>query len=237
MAGLLLGRKHLAWQILSTRTFAVLASIFGAVAVARAQESDLSPTELVQRGMRQFRERNLEDSITSFDRSAEIDPMIEPHLWQRGISYYYTKQFKEGQRQFELHQTVNPHDVENAAWHFICVARLNGLEVARKKILPIDVRRDKRIPMGEIYELYAGRATEATVLEAARKSDDQRAIMYAHLYLGLYREVAKNAEEARRHMRLAAAAKLKKHYMHEVAKVHVALRGWQAESTAQATVE
>lgn len=180
--------------------------------------------------MQQFREREIKASIAEFDRSVKLDPMIEPHLWQRGISYYYAKQFKDGKRQFELHQSVNPHDVENAAWHFICAAKLDGIEVAQKKILPIDVRRDNRIPMRDIYELYAGRATETNVLKAARQAEDQRATMYAHLYLGLYQEVAGNVEEARRHLRLAAAAKLKKHYMHEVAKVHVALRGWQAET-------
>ncbi len=43
-------------------------------------------------------------------------PGAEPELWQRGLALYYTERFADGQKQFELHKTVNPNDVENRAW-------------------------------------------------------------------------------------------------------------------------
>ena len=92
--------------------------------------------------------------------------------------------------------------------------------------IKIDITRDTRIPMSEVYRFYAGRGSEDSVIEAADKADTELARMYAHLYLGLYYEVAGEVEKARSHMRNAAAAKLRKHYMHDVAKVHLLQRKW-----------
>ncbi len=178
------------------------------------------------RGMQRFRENKIADSIRDFDRAAELDPQTAPYLWQRGISDYYAGKFKEGRRQFESHKAVNPDDVENAAWHFLCVARTDGIEAARKALIKIDLTRDPRVPMTEIYQFFAGRGSKATVLEAARRADSERAQMYAHLYLGLYYEVAGDAKTARAHIRQAAAARLQENYMHEVARVHLLQRKW-----------
>mgnify|MGYP000446850332 CR=1 FL=1 len=43
-------------------------------------------------------------------------------------------QDEEGRKLFELHRSVNPQDVENAAWHFLCAARVDGLEKARAQL-------------------------------------------------------------------------------------------------------
>jgi len=64
------------------------------------------------------------------------------------------------------------------------------------------------------------------VLDAANKAGSELARMYAHLYLGLYHEVAGDKNKARGHMRKAAAAKLQQQYMHDVAKVHLRQRKW-----------
>lgn len=179
-----------------------------------------SASEYVSRGMQRFRENRIAESIQDFDRAAELEPRIAPHLWQRGISLYYMGEFRKGRQQFESHKAVNPHDVENAAWHFICVVRTDGVKAARKSLIKIDTTRDTRVPMSEVYRFYAGRGSANAVIEAAEKADTERARMYAHLYLGLYDEVAGQADKARSHMRKAAAAKLKDHYMHHVAKLH-----------------
>src|SRR5579885_1436778 len=102
--------------------------------VVRADDA----AELVSRGMRKFRNNDVAGSLADFDRAARLDPQFAPQLWQRGIADYYVGKFREGRRQFELHQTVNPHDVENAAWHFLCVARLEGVAEARTALLKID---------------------------------------------------------------------------------------------------
>ncbi|NOY41243.1 MAG: hypothetical protein GXP26_05330 [Planctomycetes bacterium] len=183
-------------------------------------------SEYVSRGMQRFKENKIADSIRDFDRADELEPKSAPHLWQRGISNYYVGEFRKGREQFESHLAVNPHDVENATWHFICVAKLEGIEAAKKAIIDIDTLRDTRVPMAQIYELYAGHGSEESVLMAAAKADTEQARMYAHLYLGLYYEVAGSIDQARKHMKLAAAAKLQNNYMHQVAKIHLLQRKW-----------
>ncbi|MDH3719427.1 MAG: hypothetical protein OES79_15005 [Planctomycetota bacterium] len=181
----------------------------------------------VARGMQRFRENDIAGSLRDFDRAAEMQPQRAPHLWQRGISHYYAGRFDEGRRQFEIHKAVNPHDVENATWHFVCVARQKGLDAARRALIDIDTRRDTRVPMAEVYEFYADRATADAVLKAAKTAGTERARMYAYLYLGLYFEVTDDPEQAARHMRQSAAAKLADDYMHDVARIHLRQRDWQ----------
>jgi hypothetical protein len=60
------------------------------------------------------------EAVTGFNRLAALLPAQAPYLWQRGIALYYAGQFRECRLQFESHRLVNPDDVENAAWHFLC---------------------------------------------------------------------------------------------------------------------
>lgn len=184
-----------------------------------------SAGDFVTRGMERFVANDIAGSIEDFDEAVELNPGIEPRLWQRGISYYYAGDFAKGVKQFEIHKTVNPHDVENATWHFICVAKSEGIESARKKLIAIDTKRDRRVPLKEVYELYAGRAKPDDVLNAA-KNAGPRAQMYAHLYIGLYVEATGDADAAKKHIGKAAAIEMGERYTHDVAKVHVKQRGW-----------
>ena len=117
-----------------------------------------------QRGTEYFRFGKISEAIADFDRYLALNPKQEPQHWQRGIAYYYAGRFAEGRRQFELHQTVNPNDVENAVWHFLCVARLDGVEKARKALIPI--RGDARVPMMQVHALFAGKLKPEDVLAA-----------------------------------------------------------------------
>jgi lipoprotein NlpI len=203
-----------------------LANVLWMALLTLAEDPLASASDYVARGMLRFRENKITESLRDFDQAVRLDPRTAPHLWQRGISYYYAGDFKKGRAQFEMHQKVNPHDVENAAWHFICVAQIEGLEAARKLLMEIDTTRDRRIPMSEVYEFYAGRSSSDAVLQAAEEAGTQEARMYAHLYLGLYHEVAGDQDKARDHLRRAAGARLRNHYMHDVAKVHLLQRDW-----------
>jgi len=191
-----------------------------------AEESPKSASEFVRRGMTRFSANQIANSIQDFDRAAELEPAQAPRLWQRGISLYYAGKFVEGRRQFESHKAVNPHDVENATWHFICVAHLEGVEKAQQALIEIDTTRDTRVPMAEVYQFYAGKGTSEAVLKAAEKAGTEQARMYANLYLGLYYEVTGEEKKARQHMRRSAAAKLHNNYMHDVAKIHLLQRKW-----------
>jgi lipoprotein NlpI len=203
----------------------VLLSLILIPPLAHGAEADDAAT-LVSRGIQKFRDNDVVGSIAEFDRAAQLDPKLAPQLWQRGISDYYAGKFREGRRQFELHQTVNPDDVENAAWHFLCVAKVHGLAAARKALLKIDTTRDTRVPMAEIYALLAGRGSPDAVLRAAAGQRDPTAAMYANLYLGLYFEATGDNAQARDCMRKAAAAPIRRNYMHDVAKIHVRERHW-----------
>lgn len=175
-----------------------------------------------QRGSVAFCQGEIEQSIRDFDRAIELDAGRERGHWKRGISYYYAGEYARGQKQFEVYQTYDDSDVENAVWRFLCMVPQTGLKKAQQDILRVGP--DRRVPMREIYELYAGRLEPDDVLKAARagEPDEQtlhQRLFYAHLYLGLYYEVIGKTELARREMEAAEARKIG-HYMWDVAHVH-----------------
>ncbi|MBL8176737.1 MAG: tetratricopeptide repeat protein [Bryobacterales bacterium] len=179
--------------------------------------------EWVERGMDHFVAGEIPKSIEAFDKAVKLDPNVEPHLWQRGISYYYTGQFEEGRKQFEIHRKVNPNDVENSVWWYLCMARLNRRAEAQEKLLPVGP--DERIPMTEVYSLYSGKGSEKEVLAAMEqgKPSDRELRMrrfYGYLYLGLFAEAAGNAAKARAQI-LKAVQQNVGGYMWEVARTHL----------------
>src|SRR5687767_5001294 len=99
----------------------------------------LAARALHLRGEEHFRQARILQSIADFDRGLELEPGRAPQHWQRGIALYYAGQYENSAEQFKLHQTVNPQDVENAAWHFLCTVRAPGgsVETARKNLIPV----------------------------------------------------------------------------------------------------
>lgn len=185
------------------------------------------PDAWQNRGVEHFKLGHIKESIADFDQFIALVPAQAPHHWQRGISLYYAGRFEDGRKQFELHQTVNPNDVENAVWHFLCVARTNGLEKARTALIPI--KGDGRVPMVEIHALFADKFKPEDVLKAAEAGSPppaqrQRQLFYAHLYLGLYFEVLGDDKQAHEHITKAAVEYQTGDYMGDVARVHLQLR-------------
>lgn len=173
------------------------------------------------RGREYFRSGKIAESVADFDKYVQLAPQAEPRQWERGIAYYYAGQFAKGAKQFELYQTFHDQDVENSAWRYLCVAKSENVEKAQANMLPI--AHDSRVPMMQIYELYRGKATPEQVIETATKvgSRDSRnlALFYAHLYVGLWHEVAGRADEAKKNIVEAEKHKIA-HYMWDVAHVH-----------------
>ena len=186
-----------------------------------------------QRGVGRFFEADIKGSISDFDGYLKLFPEQDPDHWQRGLAYYYAGEYEKGVAQFERHQTVNSHDVENAVWHFLCVVRAPGgnFKAAQKLLIPIT--GDSRVPMKEVHELFAGRGSVEDVLKAATPvpkegelSDrDRNNLCYAHLYLALYFEALGTPEKVTEHIRLAAGKYRMEHYMGKTAQVHAKLRG------------
>ena len=166
----------------------------------------------------------VEEALADFDRAIAQEPGIAPYSWQRGIALYEAGRFDDCRRQFDLHRSVNPNDVENSAWHFLCNARANGVEQARRDLLI--VAGDPRVPMREVLALFAGEASEPDVLEAARAGDSDGAdlanrLFYAHLYIGLFHEAQGRLAEAHENLRRAVDGAELGHTMWRLAQVHV----------------
>ena len=176
-----------------------------------------------RRGGLHFIAGRVKESVADFDMAVKLDPGREPWHWRRGISYYYVGEFEKGRKQFEGYQTVDSSDVENATWRYLCMARTAGTAAASKAILKIG--DDRRVPMRQIYDLYAGKLKPEDVLKAARAGKPappalNMRLFYAHLYLGLYYEAAGKEELARKHLYKAADDHRIGHYMWDVAHVH-----------------
>lgn len=193
-----------------------------------AQESTKTPDQWMKEGVEAFFEARIDDSAKAFDEVVKAVPQAKPQLWQRGLTLYYAKRYQDGREQFEVHQTANSNDVENAAWHFICVARLDGVDAARKALIPIE--GDTRVPMKQVHDLFAGKGSVEAVLAAAGEGDDsprrRNHLCYAHLYLGLYFEALNQEAKAKEHILKAATDYEMDHYMGKTAVTHAKVRGW-----------
>ncbi len=181
-----------------------------------------------RRGESQFKRAKIKESIADFDAFLKVQTAQDPHHWQRGISYYYAGEFQKGYEQFERHQTVNPNDVENAVWHFLCLARARGIKEATEKLIPIE--GDGRIPMMEVHALFAGKSTPEKILAKAGEGEAkgerlERQLFYAHLYLGLWYEAKGDLKLRDKYIGMAAAVADRHSYMGDVARVHAQLRG------------
>jgi lipoprotein NlpI len=195
---------------------------------ATAQQPAKTPDQWMETGVDAFFDARIEDSAIAFDKVIEAVPQAKPQLWQRGLTLYYAKRYQDGRNQFETHQTANSHDVENAAWHFLCVARLEGVDAARKALIPLE--GDTRVPMKQIHDLFASTGTVEAVLTAAGGGDDsplrRNQLCYAHLYLGLYFEALGDDAKAKDHILKAATDYEMDHYMGKTAITHAKVRGW-----------
>lgn len=187
-----------------------------------------------RRGEEHFKCAEIEASLRDFDQFLQLRPQARPGHWQRGISLYYAGKFKEGAEQFQAGERVFADDVENAVWHYLCNARVIGLEKAQQSLLRIG--KDRRVPLMVVYALFAGRAKPADVWAAVRDGDPggpelQKRQFYAHLYLGLYYDATGDTKKALEPLDQAANDQGIGGYMGDVARVHRQLLSKKAAKT------
>lgn len=144
------------------------------------------------------------DSLAHFDRAIELAPEVAAHNWQRGIALCCCERFDEGAEQFKSHHDVNPDDVENSAWYFLCIAKTQDVEQARETVIPS--RGDSRQPMMSVLEMLQGELRPAKVLEAAEAKTTagptrDRAKFFADLYVGLYYDSLGDSQKAIEYLR------------------------------------
>jgi len=176
---------------------------------------------LLDRAVGYFTAGRAAESAAEFDTLAKLAPADAPYLWQRGIALYYAGRYADCRAQFESHRKVNPSDVENAAWHFLCVARADSPARAKAMLLPVGA--DTRVPMREIYQMFSGEVEPDVVFTAA--GNRLPALFYAHLYVGLYSEALGDRAQTLEHIKAAADLRYSDAggYMHIVARVHLAM--------------
>lgn len=185
----------------------------------RADESGVASREVALADAL-LRGGKADESIPHYETAIKQSPDMRPYLWQYGIALFFAGRFDDGRELFEAHRRVNPNDVENAAWHFLCEAKANDIDSARKLLLPAP--GDRRVPMSEILDRLPG--GDATKIEAAVNAIDhpmskQSARFYADLYLGLIADAENKPDEALRFMTRAAETPMT-HYMADVARVY-----------------
>ena len=160
-------------------------------------------------------------AVPLFDRYLKSHPEDSPQLWQRGIALYFIGEHEAAARQFEIHRTVNPNDVENAAWHFLCVAKAQSPAEAKAKLLPAP--GDPRPPMAEVLEMFKTGDTKVVIDKVESMPADSRqrasAKFYGDFYLGLYADALGRADDAKKFMS-EAAEKAPRNYMGDVARVY-----------------
>ena len=156
-----------------------------------------------------------------FNQFIKAQPEEMPYLWQRGISLYFTGDYQDAAKQFEDHRKVNPNDVENAAWHFLCVAKAKSVAEAKRLVLPAP--GDPRIPLQEVLEMLSNGDTAAVKarIESTTEGSAQRASaeFYGYFYLGLYADALGDQAKAKEHLK-RSAKDAPHHYMGDVARVY-----------------
>jgi tetratricopeptide (TPR) repeat protein len=196
-------------------------TLWAMFALAGTAHAQPAADRALDRAIAHFQAGRIAESVAEFDNVAKLAPGDAPQLWQRGIALYYAGRYRDCRAQFESHRTVNPDDVENAAWHFLCVARAESVERARAALLPVGP--DSRVPMREVYEMFKGAVGPEKVLAAGGGSPS--AEFYAHLYVGLYFEAIGRKADALAHIKAAATDGYAAvgGYMNGVARVHLGI--------------
>ncbi len=198
-------------------------------AVDHAIQSDARLAEAYDlRGMLYFKLGQIRESLADFDEQIRLDPKSAPAHWRRGLTLYYAEKFADGAAQFVTSDQSEPNDVENAIWHFLCLARVVGIDKARSQFLPV-----QQDPRGElmmaIYRMFQGHATPDDVLTLAEAGDvpaGERQVrrFYANYYVGMFYEAVGEKEKSLVFIQKAVEKYPVRHYMMDVARVHMLLR-------------
>jgi lipoprotein NlpI len=186
------------------------------------------------RGTARFMLGQFKEAIGDFDREIKLSPEREPWHWKRGLAYYYAGEFEKGRRQFERYHERADNDVENGVWRLLCMEKMKefGLAGARKEMLK--VRPDSRVGMMEAYAMFAGEKSPQDVLaafEAGKPTDDElnQRRFYGNLYVGLYYDLIRRPDDARKHLRTAVKYHIT-HFMHDIARLHLDILEKEAKS-------
>ncbi|MCC6510983.1 MAG: hypothetical protein IT423_17915 [Pirellulaceae bacterium] len=216
-------------QLLQSANTAYRADKFDEAAKLALEAAKLAPEEVdVQQGAAQllFLSGKVEESLPSFEKANQLDKTLAPHNWQRGVALGCAGKFAEGAAQFGLHHDVNPDDVENSAWYFLCIAKTKGKAAAEASV--IGSRGDRREPMMSVLKMLQGTLKPDEVLVAAKTNtkegpERKMALFYGFLYVGLYYDSIGEDEKAAAALN-SSIANASKDYMGRTAQIYKDLR-------------
>jgi tetratricopeptide (TPR) repeat protein len=196
----------------------LLLALFGAGGAGRQ-----TPADLADRAESDFAQGRIAESVADYDRLAALIPSLAPELWQRGVGLYYLGRYDECAAQFASFHALDPRDVEDAAWHFFCVARGSSIDRARRELL--QAGPDPRVMRAQVYDLLRGTLSPKDFIDQA-EANYPIAQFYAHLYVGLYLESLGDRKESLSHVKIAAEDRYRLFggFMNVVAQVHVKMR-------------
>mmetsp|Transcript_5259 Transcript_5259/g.7717 ORF Transcript_5259/g.7717 Transcript_5259/m.7717 type:complete len:271 (-) Transcript_5259:1105-1917(-) len=186
-------------------------------------------------GMQSFRDGDPFKSVKQFDSAIESNPAIYPYLWQRGLSLYYSGNYKACEQQFKVDLRVNPHDMEEILWKSLCSKRTlppNSIDqqLQSTNLISDDngiFLSDRRPVMNKIYSVYKGTTLPETFLSEIGKDAKDDEYFYSRLYMGLYYEAIGDVVKSLHCMEDAVKSPYgtaSNDYMVSLAKLHLKLR-------------
>jgi lipoprotein NlpI len=178
------------------------ATVLLSFAIAFVSADVQAPQDLADRAERHFEAGRVAESVATYDSLAALVPSVAPMLWQRGIGLYLLGRYDECAAQFLANFRENPGDLENASWHFLCVARAKSIDDARAAMLVAGP--DPRILRPQIYEMLRGERTPSSLVTLVTGSVPI-ARFYAYLYAGLLCDATGDRAGAIAHLDVAAS--------------------------------
>jgi lipoprotein NlpI len=205
---------------------------FESVVTEQSKKITADPTGIdaySRRGDAYFFLGRFPEAVADYDKMVQRDPTRDASHWRRGIARFYAGDYKKAARQFEVYNTFDMVDRENGIWRFFSQAKAYGLEKARKNLLKY--KKDDREPFPDVYRLFQKKTTPEKILahiETAKisKTEREKRLFYAHLYIGLNHALEGRKKEAVTHLRKAVAndwgptAGFGPNYMWHVGRVH-----------------
>ncbi len=158
---------------------------------------------LSRRGDAYFFSGEFPKALADYEQMVKLNPGLANSHWRRGIAYFYAEDFPHAAAQFEAYHSYDDIDRENGIWRYLSLAKAKGLPAARKTLLKY--RKTDREPFPAVYQLFEGKLTPKEILtqiEQAEisKTEREKRLFYAHLYIGLNHVVLGQDQPALNHL-------------------------------------
>jgi lipoprotein NlpI len=185
-----------------------------------------------QRGDAHFFLGQMKEAVADYDRMIDLDENERASHWRRGIALFYAGRYEDAAAQFESYHSFDQIDRENGIWRYLSQHQADGREKARQGLLKY--QKDDREPFPAVYKLFAGTMTPDQIMDQISraeisKSEREKRLFYADLYIGLNHAVEGEVEPARKHLAAATrntwgpTAGYGPNYMWHVGRLHEAL--------------